>query len=272
MCKKKSNFIMLKLPTNTVMNKKEKIKKIAIITILFITGCLLVLLLRPNYFINILIVYFPATFLTLYWAKKTRWKIFIFALIATLLFAIPVEIIARLANAWDVQSIFPRIAGIAPIENLIYAFINFLWPIAFYENFIDKDSGRKISKKIKYLIWIFITLSISTYSLFLINKDLITWDYWKIGLFALIIPAILIFKNNPKLLKKTILTTIFFALIFFTHELVSMYVGHWWWPGEYLLTFDVFGKIFPVDDIIIWYILSTPVLIGNYEFFADDFK
>ena len=255
-----------------ILPKRKHILKISFIFSLFLFGCLLTISLNLNYFTNILVVYFQATFLTLYWAKNTRWKILKFALIATILFAIPVEIIARLANAWDVQSIFPRILGIAPVENLIYAFINFLWPIAFYENFIDKDSGKKINKKMKILITFFIILSIGTYSLFLINKGLITWDYWKIGLFILIIPAILIFKKNKNLLKKTIFTTLFFAVIFFIHELISMYMGHWWWPGEYIFTFNIFGKVFPLDDIVIWYLLSTPVLIGNYEFFADDFK
>jgi hypothetical protein len=53
---------------------------------------------------------------------------------------------------------------------------------------------------------------------------------------------------------------------------VSLKIGSWWWPGEYIKTFIIFGKVFPLDDIIIWYLLSTITLIGGYEFFADNSK
>jgi hypothetical protein len=73
-------------------------------------------------------------------------------------------------------------------------------------------------------------------------------------------------------LKKTLLPTLFFAGVFFIYEIVSLKIGSWWWPGEYLKTFIIFGKVFPLDDIIIWYFLSTMTLIGGYEFFADNDK
>lgn len=31
------------------------------------------------------------------------------------------------------------------------------------------------------------------------------------------------------------------------------------------------AKKFPIDDVIIWYFLSTPVLIGGYEYFANGY-
>jgi hypothetical protein len=88
----------------------------------------------------------------------------------------------------------------------------------------------------------------------------------------LIIPSLLIFYHKPKLIKKTILPTIFFALVFFVYELTSLLIGSWWWPGEYLWPITIFGHIFPLDDVIIWYFLSTPTLIGGYEIFMDDGK
>ncbi|MBU1557663.1 hypothetical protein KKC45_01765 [Patescibacteria group bacterium] len=254
------------------MKNKEKFLKISIIFFLFLLGCLIVLLTKANYLLNILIVYTPATILTLYWAKNTRWKIIFFATMATLLFAIPIEIIARLADAWDVLSVLPRIDNLAPLENLLYAFINMLWPLAFYEYFVDRDSGKKINSRSKYLFLIFVLFSMTTYTLYFINREMLVLDYWKIGFIFLLIPTILFYIFNKKLLKKTILPITFFALIFFIHEVLSLYLGHWWWPGNYLFTIEMFNQPFPLDDVIIWYFLSTPVLIGGYELFWDDFK
>ncbi len=253
------------------MKTKKKFQMLFLF-LLFIIGCLLVLFLKVNYLTNILLAYLPATLLTLYWTKDKKWKILFFAIISTLFFAIPIEIIARLANDWDVLSIFPRIAGVAPLENILYAFFNFLWPIAFYEYFVDGDRNKKINKKFKILFFILLLISAITYIFLFINKSLITYNYWQIGLFILIIPGVIIYTKNPKLLKKVFLTTLFFAFIFFIHEILSMYLNYWWWPGKYLLPITVYGKIFPIDDVIIWYVLSTPVLIGLYEFFIDDFK
>jgi hypothetical protein len=64
---------------------------------------------------------------------------------------------------------------------------------------------------------------------------------------------------------------IFFTLIIF-YEIVSLHIGSWWWPGNYMYTIVLGCKIFPVDDILIWYLLSTPALIGGYEFSVDDGK
>jgi hypothetical protein len=49
-------------------------------------------------------------------------------------------------------------------------------------------------------------------------------------------------------------------------------IGSWFWPGEYLLNLNIFGLKMPLDDIIIWYFLSTPVLIAGYEYFVNDNK
>jgi hypothetical protein len=86
------------------------------------------------------------------------------------------------------------------------------------------------------------------------------------------LPGVILFYFRPKLLKKVWLPTVFFALVFFVYEVVSLLVGSWWWPGNYLLSISILGHTFPLDDVIIWYILSTPVLIAGYEFFADDKK
>jgi len=252
------------------MNKKWK--KIFLLFAYIIVALLIVYLIKPPYLINILIIYCPPTLLNFYWLKNSRGKILLFALLATILFALPIELIARLANAWDVQSLFPRLFGLVPLENILYAFFNFAWPLAFYEYFVDRDEKKKISSKWKYLMTIFIVFSVIVYSIYAYNKAIISLPYWVIGIFGLLIPFLIIYIKNPKLIKKVLLTTLFFGSVFCLHEIVSLYLGHWWWPGEYLFTINLFENVFPLDDVVIWYIFSTPTLIGGYEFFVDDYE
>lgn len=251
--------------------KSDKHYKQAVYLLVYIfLSCLLVLWLRPVYLLSIFIVLVPPTVINFLWLKKSRFKIFIFSLFSALIFAPPIELASRLANVWDVQSIFYRPFGLIPQENMLFAFINFLWGLSFYEYFIDKDRSKKISKNLKYLVVLYCILAGIVYSLFYYNRQLVTVNYFMMSVPILILPSIFIFYNHPKLLPKVVLPTIFFAIVFFVYELVSLKIGSWWWPGEYLVSFKIDGKIFPLDDIVIWYFLSTPALIGGYEFFADD--
>lgn len=237
-----------------------------------IIASIIVYVTKIPYFYSIIFVLIPPSVINFIWLKKSKEKVLIFSLSATFLFAFAVELVSRLKDAWDVQSTLPRIFGILPLENILFAFLNFFWVLSFYEYFIDKDTSSKISKKFKYLIEIFVVFSVIIFSIYFYNSDLIGMDYAVVGVLMLLIPSIIIFSKNIKLLKKTLIPVLFFSVVFFVYEAVSILIGSWWWPGSYLLPINFFGHVFPIDDVIIWYILSTITLIGGYEFFADDFK
>ena len=247
-------------------------KKILLLLGYVILTGLVVFFWKPTYLVSIIVVLVPPTVVNFFWLKKSKLKILTFSLVTAVIIAPAIELCARLADVWDVQSIITRPFGLIPIENMLFAFLNFVWVLSFYEYFIDRDYNKKISRKIRILIAIYTFAALVIYTVFFIDKDLVTLNYFTISIPLLVIPAILIFWHKPSLLKKVFIPTIFFALVFFYYEVISLIVGSWWWPGEYLFKTYMFGKIFPIDDIIIWYFLSTPVLIGGYEFFTDDFK
>jgi len=235
-------------------------------------ACLLVYVWQPIYIVSIIIVLIPPSFLNFYWLKNARARVLVFSLVALFLFAPPVELMARLKDVWDVSSIFPRILGLIPLENMLFAFLNFFWGLSFYEYFINNDRPGKINKNFKYLIDLFLAFSVIVFFLYFYNRSIIGANYFTIAVIVLIIPMTWLFFKKPSLIKKTIIPTLFFAIVFFVYELVSLKVGSWFWPGEYLFPVRIWGEIFPLDDVIIWYFLSTPALIFGYEFFADDFS
>lgn len=253
--------------------KKNKLNKLLFLSLYLVLALVLVFIFRPIYIISIVIVLgIPAT-INFLWLKKSRLPIFLFSLLSGILFAPPVELMARLLNVWDVQSIFYRPFGLIPIENMVFAFLNFFWALSFYKYFIDGDKSSKINYKFKYLIGLYLLFDILIFGLYFYNPVLVGANYFLIALIILVIPGILLFAQNTKLLKKTITTTLFFAVVFFLYELVSLIIGSWFWPANnYWVCFSVFGQKMPLDDIIIWYFMSTPVLIAGYEFFVDDNK
>jgi hypothetical protein len=253
------------------MTKQKTLRLIGLIAYVFLAiGAILIF--RPLYIYSILIVLVPPSLINFWWLKNSRLKVLVFSLASTLLFAPPIELMARLLNVWDVQSIFIRPLGLIPLENMLFAFLNFFWVLSFYEYFIDNDRRQATNKRFKYLIGLYVLFASLVFGLYFYRAELVAANYFTIAVIVLIIPGILIFRKQPKILKKTIIPTVFFALIFFVYELASLKLGSWFWPGNYFLSFKIFGSTFPLDDIIIWYFLSTPVLIGGYEFFIDDHK
>ena len=252
----------------------KKIRRLRLIGLFIyvIIACLIVYLTKLTYLFSILVVLVPPSIVNFLWLKNSRKKVFIFSLVSTFLFAFAIELSSRLANTWDVQSTLPRILGLIPLENMLFAFLNIFWVLSFYEYFVDKDTTARISNKFKYLVILFCLFSLIIFGFYLYNIANIKMNYFTTALIILICPSIIIFGMKPKLLKKTILPVLFFAVVFFVYEVVSLKIGSWWWPGKYFMTFTIFGKVFPLDDVIIWYFLSTITLIGGYELFADDGK
>lgn len=249
---------------------KDKIYKLIFLIGYLFVALTLVLVFRPIYIVSIVIVLGIPSIINFLWLKGSRWPVFIFSLLSVLLFAPPVELMARLANVWDVQSIFYRPFGLIPIENMVFAFLNFFWGLSFYKYFTEDNEPSFISKRFKYLISLYLIFDILVFSLYHYNPVLVGAGYFTIAIIILIIPGILLFINNPGLLKNTLGTTIFFAILFFAYELVSLKIDSWFWPGNYWLNLNILGQVMPLDDIVIWYFMSTPVLIYGYKFFMDN--
>jgi len=252
--------------------KRSNIFRIIALLIYVVLSSVATLFLKLNYFFSLLLVIGIPSIVNFFWLKRSRKKVFVFSIISLFLFAIPVELTCRLTNTWDTQTIFPRLFGIIPIENLIFAFLNFLWVLSFYEYFIDKDTQSKIPSKFMILVSIYLVAFFIVMITYSINPLTVSFSYSTMALIVLIIPEFILFIFHPHVLKKIILPLLVFAFIFFIYEVSALQAGNWWWPGEYLYTIDMFGKKFPLDDVVFWYILSTPALIIGYETFEDDGK
>lgn len=234
-----------------------------------LSACIFILFFKPPYLLSIIIVLGPPSLMNFLWLSHSRLKVLAFSFLTTLLFAPPIELATRLANAWDVQSVLPRPFGLIPLENMLFAFFNFFWGISFYIHFVGRDTRKPFSPRIRYLVMLYLVLSALVYGLFFHSRHIISTSYVSMSVPILLLPSLFIFSRYPRLLPKILLPTAFFAVVFFVYEVCSLVIGSWWWPGEYLYTISVFGHSMPLDDVVIWYFLSTPTLIAGYEYFAD---
>lgn len=253
---------------STILFPAKKLKNYILVLTLYLLGLLVVYITKPSYLLNILVVYLPGLIYLFYLVKNSRRKILLFGLLS-ILFIIPIEILARLVDSWDVLSEFPRILGIAPIENIVYALVNIMYPICFYEYFYDNDRNPKISKNWKYLVAIFLLLFLLVFSIYYINSGYLKLEYWLIGICIYLPIFVLLFKFKKHIIKRLLIVGLTLGVMYGLHELLSMYLGHWWWPGNYLIPVTIFGHIYPLDDFIIWLLFSNIAVIAGYEVMWD---
>jgi hypothetical protein len=258
------SFVTSYLPTIPLSKRKH----FWVVIALYVLGLLTVIWTKPSYLLNIIIVYIPGFVYCLILCKHTAHKILLFGLLS-LVFIIPVEILARASNSWDVLSQFPRIADLAPIENVVYALVNFMYPIAFYDYFIEQNPSKKISHRWKYLFLIYGLVGIITGIWFHYFSKAMVFDYWQIGLIIMVPIVILVALLKREIMVKLFFPAVLFGTFYLIHEIVSMQLGHWWWPGNYLATITIMEHVYPLDDFVIWILLSNGSAIGGYKALWD---
>lgn len=238
------------------------------LSLYLVMAWLFLIFYQPVYLLSIFIVLAVPAVVVWWPLKNSRWRILWFSLVSLFLFAPPVELMARLGDSWDVASVLPRLWGTAPIENLIFAFFNFLLGLSLYELIAAGDRPGKLSRRFYSLVGLYGFFFALVLIFFKIRPEWVTMDYYQLAILVILIPLAFFVWWWPVLIKQATLTTLILGLIFFVYEIVALQLGYWWWPGRYLWPITIWGKVFPFDDVVFWYLLSTPALIGGYEFFV----
>ncbi|KXK27100.1 MAG: hypothetical protein TR69_WS6001001126 [candidate division WS6 bacterium OLB20] len=132
-----------------------------------------------------------------------------------------------------------------------------------------REDRPGLSRRLWMLVLLYLGLSATVFTLFFVDRSLITFNYWQVALVYLAVPFAVIVSRRPRYLNRRLLIPVlFFACVFFSHEILSLHIGHWWWPSDYIFRLSVFGVAIPVEDILIWHLLSTVSLAAGYRFFA----
>lgn len=109
--------------------------------------------------------------------------------------------------------------------------------------------------------------------MFFLNKEKLNfkYSYLTIALPTFLPLAYGIFVR-PKLFSKIIKIAPFFFSLFLLYELTALYLGQWYFLGNYIGNIKIAGLSFPFEEFFFWVIISSPTVIVIYEFFVDDEK
>ena len=255
------------------MRPNKKID-LAVVAFLIIVGSLIALFLSLKPLTGGIVGFLPAV-LYLFLRerknlKKISWAVIIFGVIFGFIF----DFIATLNDAWIVtQVVFPwRLFGFYPLIDDIIGFILMtLIIITFYEHFLDDEKDSKVSKNLLFALVPTSIVLVVILVLYTINPFLleIPYIYLVTGFLAIIFPIFAVLCK-PALLGKLLKTAAFFFFVWFIAELVALKTGGWIFPGQYIGKVEIFGLMFPFEELFFWMLFYASTIVAYYEFFIDD--
>ncbi len=235
------------------------------------------LLFEFNSFMSVIVfLVVPSVYFSL-GIKRSVPKIIVFAIPLSLLLFIPIDYIAHTTGQWFlIDTMFPRIFGIVPIEDVIWAFFSIYFVIALYEYFLDSRRNTQIwHARMKYCyivcscIFILFLLLYTLYPSALVIPFFYAW----IGTVVLAIPLGLELLRRPRLFARMTVLGAYFFLFSFIYELVGLKLEWWNFPStQFFGWVEVVGLRFPLEEFISWFVLFAACIVAYYEFLDDDEK
>jgi hypothetical protein len=108
--------------------------------------------------------------------------------------------------------------------------------------------------------------------LIFIKTPTFSYPYLIIGVAALFPAIYFIIKNKNFKFRKFLVPTLVVSTFLFIMESIALIKEFWIFNGNYIYSLNLFGKILPIEELIIWIFLSPFVVICYFELFIDDGK
>ncbi len=238
-----------------------------------IVTTLITLALPVNLLVSTLLLFGPPALYISYKRKDIIKRSLIYALAATII-SILTDYLAEQDQSWVSTSMFHgRLAGIVPIEALLWVFMLSYLILIYYQFFYDHSSHKLIGKRMPYVFIavLAVIVWISLLAITGIGSFKVEYYYIKFGLAFILLPLLAFIFAFPQYLKVLLKTIPYFTALGLINILVSLHKGHWSYPGDHFIGWVQLGRYrFPLEELLFWIILYTPFLISQFEFFNND--
>lgn len=239
-----------------------------------LVAALLSFLLPANLFLGLIFFHgVPVLWLSYQCPKKVP-KVFFFTILFTLPFALIVESIAVMDDAWWLTTIFSwKALDIVSVEAIFWSFIAFFHITIFYEYFIDGRRVGQVNKRIKVLSTILFACLALFLTVFFLNplSLRIPFAYLWLGTVIGLFPTLCFLSFHKKLLHKFTLAAAYFFYVNFTFEITALSQGWWGFGGTHFIGWvSISGLGFPLEEFIFYFIVATFAVLAYYEYFVDD--
>lgn len=158
-----------------------------------------------------------------------------------------------------------------PVE-LLWVFLWVLFIVIFYEHFVERDTQKAVSARILWALLPapLITLTITLLTVF--YPAALDWPYAYAVLLLLTLPSFgMLLCRNPRIIQKLVLPAFFFVPMHILHEVTSLMLEQWYFPGEYIALITLpFNAAIPLEEFMAWILLGSVLTLSYYELYIDD--
>lgn len=226
-----------------------------------------------SYLLTLLIFAVPVVYFAYHLSHVWR-KLLTYSILFTTPLASVFSYLAHRDGSWFTPSAFPRIFGVYPAEDIVWAIVFSFYALVLYVFFYDRDTLPAFPKYFRRIIeylWIFAFLfSLVVY----VYPPLPAIPYFYgllIAVMALLIPWWIILKHE-RLLPKILRISIFFLIPSILMEYVALSTGTWSFPGTHFIGWIEVGALrLPLEELA-WILFSIPPILVFYELLADDMR
>jgi len=266
------------------MNRKRikftKGKKIDLVVLflLLILASLLSFILDLRFIASTQLFFLIPSIYLIFREKKNIYKIIFASTIIGLFWAFTLDFIAEYNKVWDWAPdgglLFKdKIFNIVAVDVLIWFFLWVFHILIFYEHFIDDEKFKKISHKWRFAVILGFLFMISTSIIYNTAPEKFKpeYPYVIIGFISTIMGICILIKKRY-LLPKVFLTSFYFSFVYLVFEFTALRLDQWRFPAKYIESIHVAGVVFPMEEFVIWILLSSAIVSTYCEFFIDDGK
>lgn len=267
-----------------VSNKYKIFDLIILVFIPLISG-FVVIYFRLNFLLSTISFFCPPIALLLLKNKFNLKKIFIFSLLFSFPVAFIFDYLVSLDYGWIMTetSFSYRLLDVIVLEQFLWGFFCTLYLILFYEHFFDKREKyflfryffKNRNKEFEYFSILMFSIVLLVIFLSFTRPDILKIDYSYIllGVIFGVIPLSLFLVKFPNFFYRFTGITLYFLFLAVIIEYAGLEVGHWVFPGQhYIGKINFFGNLIPLEEILIYFIVSPPAVLSYYEYLYDDRK
>ena len=61
-------------------------------------------------------------------------------------------------------------------------------------------------------------------------------------------------------------------LLYFVYELTALHLNQWHFPGQYVGLVRFGSVTLPIEEFVIWILMSSMIVLSYYELYVDDLR
>ncbi|OGG72693.1 hypothetical protein A3A38_00710 [Candidatus Kaiserbacteria bacterium RIFCSPLOWO2_01_FULL_53_17] len=184
------------------------------------------------------------------------------------------DFVAEFNNAWGwgIDFIIPYIFwDTVSADIMVWYFLWVFLIILFYEHFLEHDRSRRISRHAVPVAIAGVGIAAVIVATYLYAPHLLVVPYaYAVLSFLISLVCVVELYRRPHLGRKVVKLIPFFALFFMAYEIIALYTGLWTFPGTYVGSVAVGNLMFPLEELVVWILMSSAMAALYYEFTIGD--